>query len=127
MLLAATAARAEDNAIEDVSVDWKSFERNGQLAQVWITIDLSVDSNVAFQLYPYSSKRVRYAIDCSTRMFTVDQLILRDGGHGAGNIVWAARPAGLDLVKPNKGTLPAAIVHAACAIEPSITVAQQVQ
>jgi len=113
-----------DEAVQSTAVDWKSFERVGNHASVWLLRSFPQTAVLGHQLYPHRSQRVEYVIDCTDRSYALSQWILTDGPEGTGQVVWADRDEALSFVTAAKGTLEAAVVHAACSLEPTTRVAE---
>jgi len=128
LALGALGAHSAPQATEDLrvaAVDWKSFERVGNHARIWLLRSFTETTLLGHDLYPHRSQRIQYVIDCTDRSFALSQWILTDGERGAGAVVWADRNDDLAFIAPAKGTLEAAVVHAACSIETPATVASR--
>lgn len=121
----APAFAAQD--VQITAVDWKSFDRVGNHATVWLLRSFAETTVLGHQLYPHRSQRVQYAIDCTDRSYALSQWVLTDGENGSGQVVWADRNSALSFVEPAKGTLEAGVVHSACALEPTTRVAEQLR
>jgi len=120
----ATPASAGESDPVQVAVDWSSFERSGDLAHIWVTTTFAETVTLGHGTYPHRSQRLQYAIDCADRTHALEQWILTDAAGGEGNIVWQDRAAKLYFARGAKGTLEAAVVHAACELNPKSTVAR---
>ena len=120
----AAPARAGEE-IQLTAVDWKSFERVGDHGRIWILRSYPEPILLGHDLYPHRSQRIQYVIDCTDRSYALSQWILTDGADGAGTVVWADRNEDLAFVPATKGTLEAAVVLAACSIDPPTAVARQ--
>jgi len=101
------------------TVDWKSFDRLGNHARVWLLRSFTKTTLLGHALYPHRSQRIQYVIDCTDRSYALSQWVLTDGENGAGQVVWADRNSALSFVKAAKGTIEAGVVHAACSTEPT--------
>jgi hypothetical protein len=115
-----TAAPAESAQVL-AEVDWKSFDRVGNHARIWLLRSLPETTMLGHDLYPHRSQRIQYVIDCTDASYALSQWILTDGEDGSGAVVWADRNEALAFVTAHKGTLEAGVVHAACALEPTAT------
>jgi hypothetical protein len=110
---------------DDVTtVDWKSFDRLGNHATIWLLRSFTETTLLGHDLYPHRSQRIQYVIDCIDRSYALSQWALTDGENGAGQVVWADRNSALSFVKAAKGTIEAGVVHAACSMEPTARVAE---
>ena len=101
------------------AVDWKSFDRVGNQARIWLLRSFTETTLLGHELYPHRSQRIQYVIDCTDRSYALSQWVLTDGENGAGQVVWADRNSALSFVTAAKGTIEARVVHAACATEPT--------
>ncbi|SRR5581483_970348 len=101
------------------AVDWKSFDRVGNHARVWLLRSFSETTLLGHGLYPHRSQRIQYVIDCTERSYALSQWVLTDGENGAGQVVWADRNSELSFVEAAKGTIEEGVVHAACSTEPT--------
>jgi hypothetical protein len=110
--------------VQLTAVDWKSFERTGDHASVWILRSFPETMLLGHELYPHRSQRIQYAIDCTDRSYALSQWVLTDGENGAGQVIWADRNITLSFVVAAKGTVEAAVVHSACSLEPTTHVAE---
>jgi hypothetical protein len=108
-------------------VDWKSFDRVGNHARIWLLRSFTETTLLGHELYPHRSQRIQYVIDCTDRSYALSQWVLTDGENGAGQVVWAHRNSALSFVKATKGTIEAGVVHAACSMEPTTRVADHQQ
>ena len=106
------------------TVDWKSFDRLGNHARIWLLRSFTKTTLLGHELYPHRSQRIQYVIDCTDRSYALSQWVLTDGENGAGQVVWADRNSALSFVKAAKGTIEAGVVHAACSMEPTTRVAE---
>jgi hypothetical protein len=118
-----TATRRQDNEVI-TTVDWKSFDRVGNHARIWLLRSFTETTLLGHELYPHRSQRIQYVIDCTDRSYALSQWVLTDGENGAGQVVWADRDSALSFVKAAKGTIEAGVVHAACSMEPTTRVAE---
>jgi len=124
--LSAHAAPVQGSeSLQIAAVDWKSFERVGNHARIWLLRSFQETTLLGHDLYPHRSQRVQYVIDCTDRSYALSQWILTDGEDGAGAVVWADRNEELDFVPAAKGTLEAAVIHAGCSIDSPTSVAKQ--
>ncbi|MGH7462988.1 MAG: hypothetical protein ACREMA_18435, partial [Longimicrobiales bacterium] len=71
---AAPVQGSEDPQI--AAVDWKSFERVGNHARIWLLRSFQETTLLGHDLYPHRSQRVQYVIDCSDRSYALSQWIL---------------------------------------------------
>jgi hypothetical protein len=124
-LAALSAQSASADSVQVAAVDWKSFERVGNHARIWLLRSFRETTLLGHDLYPHRSQRVQYVIDCTDHSYALSQWILTDGENGAGAVVWADRNEELDFVRAAKGTLEAAVIHAGCSIDAPTSVAQQ--
>jgi hypothetical protein len=124
-LAALSAQSAPADSTQVVAVDWKSFERVGNHARIWLLRSFKQTTLLGHDLYPHRSQRLQYVIDCSDQSYALSQWILTDGEAGAGAVVWADRNEELDFVHAAKGTLEAAVIHAGCSIAAPTSVAKQ--
>jgi hypothetical protein len=115
------------NDVQITAVDWKSFDRVGNHARVWLLRSFPETIALGHELYPHRSQRIQYVIDCTDRSYALSQWILTDGENGSGEVVWADRDQALSFVQPAKGTVEAGVVHSACALEPTTKVAEQLR
>ena len=120
---AATAQSDED--IQITAVDWNSFERVGNHARIWLLRSFPETILLGHDLYPHRSQRIQYVIDCTDRSYALSQWVLTDGADGSGTVVWADRNDALAFVPAAKGTLEAAVIHAACSIDSPTAIARQ--
>lgn len=109
---------------EVITLDWKSFDRQGNDASIWLLRSFTETTLLGHDLYPHRSQRIQYVIDCTDRSYALSQWVLTDGENGAGQVVWADRNSALSFVKATKGTIEAEAVHAACSMEPATRVAE---
>ncbi|PWT74641.1 MAG: hypothetical protein C5B46_03735 [Proteobacteria bacterium] len=123
MGLSQLVAAAEDDR-PDVKVDWSSFERSGDLARLRVTATFPEMITLGHGTYAHRSQKLQYAIDCAERSYALEQWSLTDSVDGSGNVVWQDHAAKLDFTRGDKGTLEAALVVAACGINPTSTVAR---
>ncbi len=127
-VLSANAGQAPSGeGTQIAAVDWKSFEKTGNHARIWLLRSFPETTLLGHDLYPHRSQRIQYVIDCTDRSYALSQWILTDGENGAGAVVWADRNEDLDFLSTTKGTLEAAVVHAACSIDFPTSVAKQRQ
>jgi hypothetical protein len=124
-LVGSAAAAPDDAGIQLAQVDWKSFDRVGNHARIWLLRNFELPTMLGHDLFPHRSQRVQYVIDCTDRTYALSQWILTDGENGSGSVVWADRNDALSYVTPAKGTLEAGVVHAACSIEPDTRIVEQ--
>ena len=101
------------------SVDWKSFDRLGNHARIWLLRSFTETTLLGHDLYPHRSQRIQYVIDCTDRSYALSQWVLTDGENGTGQVVWADRNSALSFVKASKGTIEAGVVRTACTTEPT--------
>lgn len=120
----ANPAGAEESDPTRSAVNWASFERSGDLAHIWVTRTFAQTIALGHGTYRHRSQRLQYAIDCADRTYALEQWLLTDAVDGEGKIVWQDRAANLYFVRGDKGTLEAAVVHAACEVNPKSTVAR---
>ena len=109
------------------AVDWKSFDRVGNHAKIWLLRSFPETIALGHQLYPHRSQRIQYVIDCTDRSYALSQWVLTDGENGAGQVVWADRNSALSFVKAAKGTIEAEVMHAACSTQPTRVAEHQVR
>ena len=57
-------------------------------------INLGVDTETRTELYPHSSAKVQYLVNCSARKVALNAWVLYGGNLGDGEIVWADRQSG---------------------------------
>lgn len=126
-LAALSAQSAPADTTQVAAVDWKSFERVGNHARIWLLRSFKETTLLGHDLYPHRSQRVQYVIDCTDRSYALSQWILTDGENGAGAVVWADRNEELDFLHAARGTLEAAVIHAGCSIDAPTSVAKQPQ
>lgn len=98
------------------TVDWKSFDRLGNHARIWLLRSFTETTLLGHDLYPHRSQRIQYVIDCAERSYALSQWVLTEGENGAGQVVWADRNSALSFVKASKGTIEAGVVHTACSM-----------
>ena len=116
----ATSNAATKQQQDDViTMDWKSLDRVGNLARVWLLRSFTETTLLGHQLYPHRSQRIQYVFDCTDRRYALSQWVLTDGENGAGQVVWADRNSELSFVKAAKGTMEAEGMQAACSTEPT--------
>ncbi len=113
-----TATKQQQHEVT-TAVDWKSFDRVGNHAKIWLLRSFTETILLGHQLYPHRSQRIQYVIDCTDRSYALSQWVLTDGENGAGQVVWADRNSALSFVKAAKGTIEAEVMHAACSTEPT--------
>lgn len=127
-LLTAGSALAADEeqewGVPIVAVDWSSLQRTPATTDIWVTKSFGETITLGHDAYPHRSQKLMYAIDCADRTYALKEWILTDGADGTGNTVWADHAERLDYVPATKGTLEAAVVLAACEVNPSSTVAR---
>jgi Surface-adhesin protein E len=109
------------------TVDWKSFDRLGNHARIWLLRSFTETTLLGHELYPHRSQRIQYVIDCTDRSYALSQWVLTDGENGAGQVVWADRNSALSFVEAAKDTIEAGVVHAACSMEPTRVAEHQVR
>ena len=121
-----TPAFADDDeyGIPVVAVDWTSLHRGDARLDVWVTRSFPEPIMLGHDTYLHQSQKVQYAIECADRTYALVQWVLTDAAEGKGNTVWADRAMSLDYLRPVKGTLEAAVVHAACEGNGASTVAR---
>ena len=98
-------------------MDWKSIDRVGDHASMWVLLSFTETTQLGHALYPHRSQRIKYVIDCTDRSYALSQWVLTDGENGAGQVVWADGNSELSFVKAGKGTMEAGVVHAVCSTE----------
>jgi hypothetical protein len=101
------------------TVDWKSFDRLGNHATIWLLRSFTETTLLGHDLYPHRSQRIQYVIDCTDRSYALSQWVLTDGENGAGQVVWSDRNSELSFVKAAKGTMEAEVMQAACSTQPT--------
>jgi hypothetical protein len=124
-LVSHAAPAQSDEDIQLTAVDWKSFERVGNHARLWLLRSFPETILLGHDLYPHRSQRIQYVIDCTDRSYALSQWVLTDGADGAGTVVWADRNDTLAFVHAVKGTLEAAVILAACSIDSPTAIARQ--
>ena len=127
LLSIGSALAAEDEqewGVPIVAVDWSSLQRTPARADIWITKSFGETITLGHDTYPHRSQKLMYAIDCADGTYALKEWILTDGANGTGNTVWADRAERLDYVSPPKGTLEAAVILAACQVNPKSKVAR---
>lgn len=123
--LTSVAAPDDDEyGVPVVVVDWSSLHRSGAAAYVWVTRSFPEPIMLGHDTYLHRSQKLQYAIACADHTYALVQWVLTDAADGQGNTVWADRPVNLDFLHPEKGTLEADFVHAACEGDPASTVAR---
>jgi hypothetical protein len=107
-----------------VAVDWSSLQRTPATADLWVTKSFGETITLGHDVYPHRSQKLMYAIDCADGTYALKEWILTEGANGTGNTVWADRAEHLDYVSAPKGTVEAAVIVAACQVNPKSTVAR---
>ena len=102
-----------------ITMDWKSFDRVGNHARIWLLRSFTETTLLGHDLYPHRSQRIQYVIDCTDRSYALSQWVLTDGENGTGQVVWADRNSVLSYVKASKGTIESEVVRTACSTEPT--------
>ena len=69
---------------EVITVDWKSFDRLGNDASIWLLRSFTETTLLGHALYPHRSQRIQYVIDCTTVALSYWVLTDRAAGPGRG-------------------------------------------